>query len=50
MLYFPLLVASVCVAIAQVYARMTTQRRWRAWLSNHLLDRWIRTAATTSST
>ena len=25
----------------QVYARMTTQRRWRAWLTNHLLDRWL---------
>lgn len=42
MLYFPLLAASVCFAIAQVYARMTTQRRWRAWLSTHLLDRWLR--------
>ena len=21
--------------------RMTTQRRWRAWLNNHLLDRWL---------
>ena len=21
---------------------MTTQRRWRAWLNNHLLDRWLR--------
>ena len=42
LLYFPLLIASVCVAIAQVYARMTTQRHWRSWLSNHLFDRWIR--------
>ena len=42
LLYFPLLVASVCVAVAQVYARMTTQRRWRAWLSRHLFDRWLR--------
>jgi putative ATP-binding cassette transporter len=25
--------------VAQVYARMTMQRRWRAWLNNHLLDR-----------
>jgi len=39
--YFPLLAASVCLVIAQVYARMTMQRRWRAWLNNHLLDRWI---------
>ena len=25
----------------QVYARMTTQRRWREWLTHHLLDRWL---------
>lgn len=40
-IYFPLLAASVCFTIVQVYARMTMQRRWRAWLNNHLLDRWI---------
>jgi vitamin B12/bleomycin/antimicrobial peptide transport system ATP-binding/permease protein len=40
-IYFPLLVASVCLAVAQVYAQMTIQRRWRAWLNNHLLDRWL---------
>jgi ABC-type uncharacterized transport system fused permease/ATPase subunit len=40
-IYFPLLAASVCLVIVQVYARMTMQRRWRAWLNNHLLDRWI---------
>jgi vitamin B12/bleomycin/antimicrobial peptide transport system ATP-binding/permease protein len=40
-IYFPLLAASVCLVIAQVYARMTMQRRWRAWLNNYLLDRWI---------
>jgi hypothetical protein len=28
--YFPLLMASVCLAVAQVYAQMTIQRRWRA--------------------
>jgi putative ATP-binding cassette transporter len=39
--YFPLLAASVCLVIGQVYARMTMQRRWRAWLNNHLLDRWL---------
>jgi vitamin B12/bleomycin/antimicrobial peptide transport system ATP-binding/permease protein len=41
MVYFPLLAASVCLAVAQVFARMTTQRRWRAWLTRHLLDRWL---------
>lgn len=40
-IYLPLLVLSVSVVVAQVYARMTIQRRWRAWLNNHLLDRWL---------
>jgi vitamin B12/bleomycin/antimicrobial peptide transport system ATP-binding/permease protein len=42
LIYVPLLAASVAVMVLQVYARMTTQRRWRAWLNNHLLDRWLR--------
>ena len=29
-IYFPLLVASVSMVVAQVYAQMTMQRRWRA--------------------
>jgi vitamin B12/bleomycin/antimicrobial peptide transport system ATP-binding/permease protein len=40
--YFPLLVASVFLSVMQVYTRMTTQQRWRAWLNNHLIDRWLR--------
>jgi putative ATP-binding cassette transporter len=42
LIYVPLLAASVVVMLLQVYARMTTQRRWRAWLNNHLLDRWLK--------
>jgi vitamin B12/bleomycin/antimicrobial peptide transport system ATP-binding/permease protein len=41
LLYFPLLAASVCLMVGQVYARMTTQRRWREWLTHHLFDRWL---------
>jgi putative ATP-binding cassette transporter len=41
MVYFPLLAASVCVFVGQVYARMTMQRRWREWLTHHLFDRWL---------
>ena len=40
-LYFPLMAGSVALVIAQVYVRMTLQRRWRAWLNKHLLDRWL---------
>ncbi len=41
MLYVALLLASVLVAIALVFARMTMQRHWRVWLSHHMLDRWL---------
>ncbi len=42
LIYFPLLVASVCLMVVQVYGKMTLQRRWREWLTHHLLDRWLR--------
>src|SRR5205085_1206732 len=42
LLYFPLLAASVAFMVLQVYARMTTQRRWRRWLNDHLVDRWLK--------
>ncbi len=40
-IYLPLLAVSVSVVAAQVYARMSMQRRWRAWLNDSLLDRWL---------
>jgi len=42
MIYLPLLAASVVLSVLQVYARMTTQRRWREWLTNQLLNRWFK--------
>jgi putative ATP-binding cassette transporter len=41
LLYVLLLAASVAVAIVLAFARMTMQRHWRAWLSKHMLDRWL---------
>jgi putative ATP-binding cassette transporter len=41
LLYFAILAISVLLAIAQVYCRMTLQRRWRAWLNDRLVDRWV---------
>jgi putative ATP-binding cassette transporter len=41
LIYLPLLAASVGLTLILVYARMTTQRRWRVWLTHHLLDRWL---------
>jgi putative ATP-binding cassette transporter len=42
MIYVPLLALSVAFVVTQVYARMTMQWRWRAWVNNHLLDRWLK--------
>jgi ABC transporter transmembrane region 2 len=41
LLYFAILGASVCLGVAQVYARMTLQRRWRKWLTDNLVERWL---------
>jgi putative ATP-binding cassette transporter len=40
-IYFVILAISVALSVIQVYLRMTLQRRWRAWLNNQLVDRWI---------
>ncbi|MHB8267274.1 ABC transporter ATP-binding protein/permease [Bradyrhizobium sp.] len=40
-IFFPLAVGSVLIGVAQVYARMGIQRRWRAWLTSSVLTRWL---------
>src|ERR1700737_2744309 len=40
-IYFPLMAISVGLGVLGVYARMTIQRLWRAWLNRRLLDRWL---------
>lgn len=37
----PIGIASVALAIVSVWGRMTMQRKWREWLSNHLYDYWL---------
>src|SRR6185312_12907467 len=39
--FFPLAIGSVLIAVAQVFARMGIQRRWRAWLTASVLTRWL---------
>ncbi len=39
--FFPLAIGSVLVGVAQVFARMGIQRRWRAWLTASVLTRWL---------
>ncbi|MBR1123242.1 ABC transporter ATP-binding protein/permease [Bradyrhizobium lablabi] len=39
--FFPLAIGSVVIGVAQVFARMGIQRRWRAWLTSAVLTRWL---------
>lgn len=39
--FFPLAIGSVAVGVVQVYTRMNIQRRWRAWLTNSVVSRWL---------
>jgi vitamin B12/bleomycin/antimicrobial peptide transport system ATP-binding/permease protein len=40
-LFFPLAIGSVAFGVAQVFARMSIQRRWRAWLTHSVITRWL---------
>src|SRR4249920_4221995 len=39
--FFPLAIGSVLLGVGQVFARMGIQRRWRAWLTNSVISRWL---------
>lgn len=39
--FFPLAIGSVLLGVAQVFARMSIQRRWRAWLTDSVVSRWL---------
>ena len=39
--FVPLALAAVGLNVASVWGRLTTQRTWRAWLSNRLIDKWL---------
>jgi putative ATP-binding cassette transporter len=41
LIFFPLALASIALAVAIVYARMSIQRGWRRWMTNHLVDYWL---------
>ena len=41
LLFLPLVAVSAVIAVLGVWGRMTMQRRWRAWISTHLIDRWL---------
>lgn len=39
--FFPLAIGSVALGVTQVFARMSIQRRWRAWLTHSVVTRWL---------
>jgi putative ATP-binding cassette transporter len=41
LIFIPLAGSSVLLAALAIWARMTTQRRWRAWLTAHIIDQWL---------
>jgi putative ATP-binding cassette transporter len=39
--FLPLVAGSVGLVVAQVFFRMTIQRRWRSWLTTAVIARWL---------
>src|SRR5467141_68828 len=39
--FFPLAFGSVLLGVVQVFTRLGIQRRWRAWLTNSVVSRWL---------
>ncbi|MGX8008364.1 ATP-binding cassette domain-containing protein [Mesorhizobium sp. ORM8.1] len=39
--FLPLVACSISLVVAQVYMRMTMQRRWRSWLTTSVIARWL---------
>jgi len=39
--FVPLASASIALSVTAVWARLTTQRKWREWLTVHLLHSWF---------
>ncbi|TPK69774.1 ATP-binding cassette domain-containing protein [Mesorhizobium sp. B2-4-15] len=40
-IFLPLVAGSIGLVVAQVYLRMTMQRRWRSWLTTSVIARWL---------
>ena len=41
LIYIVILAVSVSFSIVQVYLRTGMQRRWRRWVTTHVIDRWL---------
>ncbi len=41
-IFFPLAIGSVVLGVAQVFTRMSVQRRWRAWATHAVVSLWLK--------
>ena len=41
-LFLPLAISSVLIAIFSVWGKMTITRKWREWLSDHMINSWVK--------
>lgn len=42
LLFVPLILSSITIAVTGVWARMTTEREWRRWLTMSMIDSWLK--------
>jgi ABC-type uncharacterized transport system fused permease/ATPase subunit len=42
LLFIPLAISNVLIAILNVWAKMRVQMKWREWLSNYMIDYWLK--------
>ncbi|MBZ9795643.1 ABC transporter ATP-binding protein/permease [Mesorhizobium sp. ES1-4] len=40
-IFLPVVAGSISLVVAQVYLRMTMQRRWRSWVTTSVIARWL---------
>lgn len=40
-LFLPLALSSILLAVLTVWSKMTAQRTWRKWLSQHMIAQWV---------
>lgn len=41
LIFVPIILSVIAVAMSATWAKLTTQRLWRDWLNGHVLDRWL---------
>ncbi len=41
LMFIPLAIGTIVFGVAQVFARMGIQRRWRTWLTTSVISRWL---------